>query len=216
MRRLVVALAFAGLALPAVCLADDEDSPEEQTGRLVAVQTRRFWMKHELTLHVGALPMDAFYKGVATSLSYTWHFSERWGWEVIHAGYSQNFDTGLRDELQNQFGVNATQFPELQIYGTSGFNWAPVYGKLAIFNRKLIHAEGFLCFGAGAAYVGVGRAHLLAPEGYLGGGLRVFFTPSWSMRFDVRDGILLSAARAINNKQVLFLGFAASYNMGAD
>lgn len=211
-QRALLVLALLA-SLPSLARADE---PDEESGKLVAVQQRRYHMEHELSFALGTLPLDAFYKGVTGDIAYTWHFSEKWAWEVVNAGYSQDVDTGLRTTLINNFGVVPTQFPEVRMMASSGLSWTPIYGKLAIENRSVVHAEVFLSCGGGADWVDIGHAHLVSPLAYGGVGMRVFLAPTWSVRFDARDAVLLTAARGVSRQQVLQLMLSLSVNIGSN
>ncbi len=91
------------LFLAAPAFADDFD----EGGTLYAIQNRKYVLGHEFTLGAGTVPMDAFYKGLVGTFEYTYHFSDKWAWEIIGFSYSKNIWTSLRDDLEQNWKVEA-------------------------------------------------------------------------------------------------------------
>jgi outer membrane beta-barrel protein len=222
MPRVLAAVAALILALPVASRAVDEDDPEPPGQKLSAVQQRRFRMDHELSFGVGGLPADAFYKGLYGSVSYDLHLTEAWAWQVVSAGYSLNFDTSLRQELINNFGKDPGQFAEVVALATTGLNWAPLYGKVALFNKRVVHAEVFLTAGGGVAWMALARTNALVPEGYGGAGLRVFLSPGTSVRFDarymlnVRNPTVTYPVPVVIHRSTVTLTLALAVNLGTN
>jgi outer membrane beta-barrel protein len=193
---LVTLLALVA-ALPA--RADDD-------GRLVVIQQRRFRLAHELFAAGTFEPQDAFSKGVAAEVGYTWHLSDDWAWNVARAGYLGRFDTGLKQQLQDSFGVAPTQFENLRWFVSSALVAKPLYGKLALANASVVHVEGYAALG-----LNVGRFdNSVAAGAELGLGTRVWFTRTLSLRLEARDALYFS--RKISN--VVFLTAGLSISLG--
>src|SRR5262249_1123768 len=117
-------------------------------GTVSAVQERLYRMHHELTLGVGVLPVDAFYKGISFNVSYTAHFTDTFAWQVGRAFYSLNFNTGLKNQLEQSFGASPVDFDEVQYGIGSDLIWSPVYGKISFLNASVNHFEFFGKVGA--------------------------------------------------------------------
>ncbi len=177
-----LALALAAVATPV--RAEDFD----EGGRLYAVQNRKHVVAHGFDLALGVMPMDAFYKGFTAAFGYTYHFDDLFAWEIVRGGYSLALDTNLRDDLQSNFGVQPTEFPELRIFGRSNLVLKPLYGKLVLFNTQLMYIEGFMTIGpAVAEYKNAG----VFVGGNLGGGIRIFLSRAFALRFDVTQYLLV-------------------------
>src|SRR5687767_13524288 len=101
--RKTPAVAFVMLLSSAQAFAQAEEL--ENPGRVSAVQERLFRMNQELSLGVGTLPLDAFYKGFGPQVTYTFHFSDTFAWQVGRGMYSYPAYTGLRQQLERDFGV---------------------------------------------------------------------------------------------------------------
>lgn len=210
--RFVVVIAL-GLSIAQQAHAQYDD--EEGGGTAVVIQNRKFKMAHEFTLEGGTLPLDAFFKGVTLSGRYTLHFDDFSAWEIAAGTYSFNLDTGLKDQLINNFGVQAEALPTLLLVVDSNYVMKPFYGKLALFNRTLLYAELFVVAGATVTYWSDGS---FRPGPDLGAGLRFFVTEWFSLRLDIRHAVVFNSVPVVDPNAtidgVLFLGAGASFNVG--
>jgi len=180
--------------------------------RVFSIQPRPYKLGHEFQLGLGVLPMDAFYVGAVITASYTYHFTDFWGWEIAGAGYSKNFNTSLRGDLHKDYGVVPVQGggDRIQYFGTTSLVIKPFFGKLAIFNDGLVTSETFFVLGLGALEMGppAGRADpRLVVD--LGLGLRLWSSETLSMRVDVRDYLIFVSALP---QQALFLSVSVAFN----
>jgi len=197
----LVAIALACLA-PGVARADDEPVT-------YAVQNREFPIRHELTASVGVLPVNAFTKGITLGVGYTYHFTPTWSWEVAQFAYSFGIDTALKQELLSNFQVQPTQIEQLELFLSSNVVATPLYGKLALVNRWVVHLEFFL--DAGPA---LGR--YLNPTVWrggfdAGGGFRFFVNQLFSVRVEVRDYTFFKGASPASE---MYIGLAAALSFG--
>jgi len=206
-RCAAVALA---LSLPLAAQADDLEDAED-TGQLAAVQHRKYREAHELQIAFVGLPLDAFYKGIGLEGGYTWHFSDRWAWEVIHGGYVYDMDTGLKTELQQQFNVAPTSFEIAKYYVNSDIVLKPLYMKASFFNHAVVHGELFILAGGGFFQM----SSAIHPAANLGLGVRFYLSPRVSIRVDGRDnGVFIGGSTGL--KQVLAFSGGLSFDFGAD
>ena len=205
----------AAVALSAAQSARAQYDDEEGGGTAVVIQNRKFKMAHEFTLEGGTLPLDAFFKGVTLSGRYTLHFDDFSAWEIAGGTYSFNLDTGLKDQLINNFGVQAEALPTLLLVVDSNYIMKPFYGKLALFNRTLLYAELFLAAGATVTYWSDGS---FRPGPDFGAGMRFFVTEWFSVRADIRHAVVFNSIPIVDPNAtidgVLFLGVGASFNVG--
>ena len=210
-RSVVVAALCALWASSAVAQYDDEQGG----GTAVVIQNRKFKMAHEFTLQGGTLPLDAFFKGATLSGRYTLHFNDFHAWEIAAGTYSFNIDTGLKQQLFDNFGVEPEALPTLQLVIDSNYVMKPFYGKLALFNRTLLYSELFLLAGA---TVTVWEDGSFRPGPDIGAGLRFFVTEWFSVRTDIRYAVVFNGIPVQDPNAtidgVLFLGVGASFNVG--
>ena len=190
---------------------DDQDGD----GTAVVVQNRKFSMGHEFTLELGSLPLDAFFKGVTGTARYTLHFDDFHAWEIAAGSYSLNLDTGLTQQLRDNFGVQPEALPQLLVVADSNYVMKPLYGKFSFFNRALIYNELFFVAGATVTYW---SDDSFRPGPDLGAGIRFFVAEWFSLRFDIRHAVvfnglpLLDPNATVDN--VLYLGGGVSFNVG--
>lgn len=195
--RLLPNARSAGLGLLAICcalapsLAARADDEVEDYGQVAAIQNREYRMGQELELAVALLPEDAFYKGVAPELSYTFHFTDSWSFEARGA-YSVDFDTGLKQQLL-ELGTQPTAFQETRLFITGDVVWSPIYIKGTLTNRSVMHGEIYFALGGGAFEEVATGSNLgnFYPAPNLGVGIRFFLSKIWSLRLDVRDNVLI-------------------------
>ena len=181
---------------PAMAFAQGEEL--ENPGTVLAVQDRTYRMSSELVLGIGIAPLDAFYKGLIGQIAYVYHFSDSFAWQVGRGLLSYNIKTGLRDQLETQFGVSPTAFPQLNWMVGSDVMWTPIYGKTSWLNKSVGHFEVFGLLGASvvnerlAADVATGTGTtVFRPAIHVGLGARVFTNKSVSFRLDFSNDFVI-------------------------
>lgn len=202
-------------ATPALAQYDDEDVG----GYAVVIQNRKFNMGHEFTLSAGVLPLDAFYKGLTGTFRYTLHFDDFQAWEIAGGTYSFNLETGLREQLRDNFGVQPDQKGLEQLDGFVETNYVlkPIYGKLSLFNRSLVYSEIFFNLGLAVA-VFRGQDFIFLPGPSFGAGIRFFVWDWLSIRLDLRDYVLFNGVPILDPngaiENVMSLNAGVSFNFG--
>jgi outer membrane beta-barrel protein len=176
------------------------------------VQKKRFADegKHELALYPLAVQVNGkFTNHAGSALHYTYHLQENFALQVSslynwHSNESR-FNLELIDKVREQ--AQAASSLLLTWGAQAGVEVTPLYGKFAFYDGHL--AQFSLVFSGGAGLGGT--RHLIRPEvanqvdgetfnvparfgdtgtrflGSVGGGLRVQFGDSYSMRLEVRD-----------------------------
>lgn len=209
MQRALVGLC---LLIPALAAAQVEDL--ENPGTVSAIQDRVYRMQHEIDLSVGVLPLDAFTKGLYAQVGYTAHFTDTFAWQVARAGYSYSAKTGLREQLERDFGVLPTSdaFDSPQFFVGSDLVWKPFYGKLSVLNKSVVYGEMFFILGATLFRF----TQSFAPGINIGGGGRVFLSKHVSLRLDVTDNILIPTGGASTKvSNVMMMTLSLGINFGA-
>jgi outer membrane beta-barrel protein len=209
--RLAVIVALTLAAVPGRAQYDDESGG----GSAVVIQNRRFKMAHEFTLEAGTLPLDAFVKGATATGRYTLHFDDFNAWEIAAGTYSLNIDTGLKQQLIDNFGVQPEALPAVQVVLDSNYVMKPFYGKLALFNRTLLYSELFVLAGATVTYWSDGS---FRPGPDVGAGIRFFVAEWFSVRADIRHALIFNGIPFVDEQGkidgILYLGLGASFNVG--
>lgn len=208
-------IAVVVVILASATQARGQYDDEQSGGTAVVIQNRKFKMAHEFTIAGGTLPLDAFVKGITLTGRYTLHFDDFHAWEIGAATYSFNLDTGLKDQLINNFSVQAQELPTLLVVADTNYVVKPFYGKLALFNRTLLYAELFLAAGVTVTYWSDGS---FRPGPDFGAGLRFFVSDWLSLRTDIRHSIVFDGVPVLDPNAtidgVLYLGVGASFNVG--
>jgi outer membrane beta-barrel protein len=197
--------------LPSLALAQAEAL--ENPGSVAAVQDRLYRLNHELSLGIGVMPADAFYKGYFAGVGYTYHFNDFFAWQVGRGSYNYNVKTSLRRQLERDFGVvpTATAFEdEVQWMVGSDVALKPLYGKFSFFNQKVLHFEAYVL--AGASIFKLNREGGLRPAANVGLGMRFFKSQNISFRLDVTNNFLFTGPRVVN---VPTVQLATAINFGA-
>ena len=205
-RALLLVLLFAPLA------ASAQIEELENPGSVSAVQDRAYRMQHELDLSLGVLPLDAFYKFYYAQIGYVYHFTDSFAWQVGRGAYGLAGRTGLREQLERDFGVLPTAFDEVQFFIGSDLMWKPLYGKMAVLNRWVLHGEAYLIAGGSMFKF----TNTFRPGVNLGGGVRIFVNRYASFRFDLTDNVVLptgGGSTGISN--VMAVTFSLAINFGA-
>jgi len=195
---LVVATLLFAVAAPAWAV---KDKPPP------AISGHRYVMAGEIFLDLGGLVLDPFTKGFAPALGITAHLSKHLAWEIVHAGYvlplapdGSGGRTGLREQLEDNFGIAPEQFNRIHMFATTGLMWTPFYGKFSWLNDKLVYMQlSFSLFGGVMRYLQPGGAFTaffagIRPTFGAGMHVRFFLNQRWSVRLDVKDYILFPTA----------------------
>jgi outer membrane beta-barrel protein len=201
------ALLALWLIIPAAGFA--QSSELENPGLIRAVQERPYRLVHELNLAVGSLPLDAFSKSFFAQLSYIFHFTDTFAWQVGRGAYNYNLKTGLTEQLERDFGVKPTAVEEAQFFIGSDVIYSPFYGKIALANRAVLHVEASLVLGLSVFKYSVGG---FQPAVNAGAMVRLFQNKHVSYRFDVSDNIVITTKKTAH---VLTLGLVLAVNFGS-
>ncbi len=208
-----------GLVIAPLAPAVAQETGFGEGGRVYAVQKKGYLLKHELHGAIGVLPMDALYKGVTFGAGYTYHFSHHFAWEAIQFLYSNNIDTGLKEDLQNIFDADPTSFREVQFMANSNIVFVPLYGKMSWLNRSVVQMEVYLTGGPGIAQYkefnrvgseGFAEETKYAFSGNFGLGLRFFINQNFSVRLDMRD--YMNFIDGVDNVAYFSLGLSWNFS----
>lgn len=206
--RLLSGLLLSGLLLLGGPATAAGDVASERGGELYSIEKRDLMGHHELSLLVGALPLDAFAKGLTLQGSYTYHFTHLIAWDLVSGTYSFNFETGLEEELRERFDVQPEKEPRLLAFVHSNFVLKPMYGKIALLNDKVATGEIFFVAGPCLGFYEGGAV----PFGFdYGAGLRLFLGQYFSVRLDIRNYMLLPDFNSMENHLYLSLGLSLTF-----
>jgi hypothetical protein len=136
--------------------------------------------------------------------------SNSWAWEIIHGAYVyKQLDTGLKQELLENFNVQPTDISALDFILSSNLVLKPFYGKLSVFNRRVIHIDVSVPFGIALARYTNPQAYLPGPDAGLI--FRVFVSPHISFCLDVREHVFFNH---LNTRQEVHVSLGAAFAWG--
>lgn len=186
---------------------DAYDLPE-----VVVVENRQFQPVSDFGVHIGLLPIDAFYKALSVGLNYNKVIDSAWSWEIVNFQAAFKQDTGLKSDLINNFSVKPTGILDfVRNYGTTSVVYTPIYGKNLFFNKNIVHSELGFILGAGVINFNSGDS---APIIGTGAQLRFFKSQTFSVKFDSR--IYFHTASNKSSNFLMDVGFTFSFdNPGA-
>lgn len=208
-----ILLIFVALGLSTVLCRTASAGDDADEVATYAVQSRLFREGLELNAGLGFLPLNAFFKGFTVNGNVTYHFSTTWAWEIAQASYVfVSSDSGLEQQLLNNFNVQPTQLTSAQFLGSTNILFTPFYGKLAGLNHSLSHIELFFPLGLALGYY-------QNPNGFLEGldiglGIRWFLSTHWSLRVEARDYLLTPGFSNFNLTQELEVAIGLSVSFG--
>jgi outer membrane beta-barrel protein len=196
---------FAALLASSAALA--QTSELENSGTVSAIQERPYRMSSEFDLALGFLPLDAFTKQIYGQVSFVYHFGDIFAWQVGRGAYGYNWSTGLKGELERNYGVQPTTIDVVQFFVGSDLMFTPFFGKTAILNKAVIYAEAYILLGVTVfKYTNAFR-----PAANVGGGVRVFQNKYVSYRLEVTDNVVLKE----KPEQVLQINLMLALNFGS-
>lgn len=195
-------LLFSSLALA----ADPVDLGVLKNSDLKVVQRRLYTQEDRLELgaHLALMPFDLITLTPALQITGGYHLSESVGIEGrLGGGY------GFATAFYNALGVDGT-LPEAYRYLGSvdaSFQWTPVYGKIALVGKRIIHSDLYLSIGGGLTVQqamipsdnqadGSGNdpaVYLITPSATfpIAVGSHFFLSENAALRLELRDSMLI-------------------------
>ena len=178
----------------------------------VTIENKMYEPSNELNLQLGVLPLDAFYKALLLNVGYTHYFQSFWGWEVFNGSIAFTKDTGLRNDLRTNFGVQEASYLDyIKYMVTTNLVYTPIYNKNLVFNKSLVHGEiSFLAGGGMAAF----KSDKSAPMAGAGLVYRFFMSDRWSLKLDNR--LYYHFLPGTNSNYVLMINLGLAYEFDPD
>ncbi len=178
--------------------------------QIVAVENKKFNPYRDITVQLGILPLDAFYKALSFGISYTQSYTSFIGWEIVNAHIATANDTNLKQELLDKSSLRpAGLLDSVKYYITSQVVYTPIYSKNLLFNRDVVYGEWSFVGGLGMVGYQSGETALM-----FGGGLesRFFSSNSLSYKFDGR--LYYQTAPSKSSDLLLMLNLGLSFEVG--
>jgi outer membrane beta-barrel protein len=164
------------------------------------VRARRFSLegRHELRPVFGVGLSDSYRRDWLFGLAYSGHLSDDFALSV-RASYAVGVETSLTDAIRTVDPAlgGTLALRKLQLLATAEFEWFPIYGKIVLFGKALLHYETSFAVGVGASRSdGAGFDFAWS----LGVATRFFFTKRIGLELGLRDFILQRVDPASGHK----------------
>ncbi|MBX2996639.1 MAG: outer membrane beta-barrel domain-containing protein [Bdellovibrionaceae bacterium] len=174
--------------------AETQATPDPQTlsdlGRLapfseVTVLQRRFQPKTErfqASFGLGGITNDPWFYGVGGSLRFAYHFSEAFALEGVATFLSNSERDSAKDLLANNAVSTSSIVSTKGFYGVD-LMWSPIYGKMSLFNKRIIPFDMYFSGGLGQSEVDGATSKNLMTF-HVGTGQVFALSKSWGFRWD--------------------------------
>jgi hypothetical protein len=189
-----------------------------------AVQQRKYELAHELSLLVGGLPVDPYFKALTGTVAYTLHLNNFIAWDVASLTYSHviptNFKTEITQRLNSPAILTAPRMPAVKGFAATHLVIKPIYGKQAFRDYTLIHLEAYAQLGPALMWVNslsqddfqvYGDSFTVGLD--WGVGIRLWLSPTLSLRGEM--GQVLYFIGGATAQSLHFQGGVA-INLGSD
>lgn len=229
---LVAAPAFAASEDEAGDVSEvDKDASGPLKDRVRPVSGHLFLMdgRFEVSPGIGLSLRDAFWQKVGFGAAFTYHFNEAIGVSA-RASYNLTLISGAAQicdpvgggctaptepELSELDGLPANvSFGRVSLLTSVDLQWAPLYGKLALFSEKVLNFNMYIVAGPTFLIYGPPAATTFTVGGNVGVGFRFFLNQWLTVRLEVRDVLYFEnngrdpAAGSFRNQLMAEFGFS--------
>lgn len=152
----------------------------------VSVIQRKFLPKTErfqFFLGFSAIANDPWFWGIGAAGRFGYHFTEALALELNFAGLSSSEKDAAKD-LRSNNAVRTDSIISAQNYLGLDVVWTPIYGKMSLFNRRIVPFDMY--FAAGLGQTGLSNAkEAAAPSFHIGGGQIFAMSKGIGFRWDL-------------------------------
>lgn len=121
----------------------------------ISVIQRRFLPKtkrFELFGGFANVVNDPWFQGMGADLRFGYHFTEEWGIEATGVFLSVTERQAIKD-LYKEHGVRTDSVISTKGYTGAAIVWNPIYGKMGLFNRRIVPFDMYFSLGGGSTKV---------------------------------------------------------------
>lgn len=175
----------------------------------IAVMQKRYMPKtgrFQMNAGFATIVNDPWNQSVGANVRAAYNLTEQWGLEGQGFFMSTQQSTAAT-ELLSQHRINAkTSFGALSSYYGANVMWTPLYGKISLFNSRIIPFDMYFSAGGGTTNLDGGPA-ATAPTFSMGTGQIFALTRSVAFRWDITWNMYTVPSGSVNN---LLMSFGAS------
>ncbi|MEZ0392952.1 MAG: outer membrane beta-barrel domain-containing protein [Pseudobdellovibrionaceae bacterium] len=95
---------------------------------------------------------DPWFMGTGFDARLGYHFTETWGAELTGVFLSNSKRQAIKD-LYDQHGVQTDSIITAKNYIGGSLVWTPIYGKMGLFNRRIVPFDMYFALGGGSTGV---------------------------------------------------------------
>lgn len=99
---------------------------------------------------------DPWFMGIGLDARMAYHFTEAWGVELTGVMLSNSQRQAIKD-LYDEHGVKTDSIITAKNYYGASVLWNPIYGKMGLFNRRIIPFDMYFSLGGGTTGVDGGQ-----------------------------------------------------------
>jgi outer membrane beta-barrel protein len=165
-------------------------------------------------VHFGGATLlnDPWFNQFGASFKAAYHFSDLFGLELATDFYSGSESNASRD-LFESLSVSASSFVRPQSYSGLHIYLSPIYGKMSLFNKRIVPYDVYFTLGAGSTTLEQAKEKQ-ADTFHLGAGQIFAFSRNAAFRWDIRvnafsaQGYQSSAKKIETQNVIMTLGFS--------
>ena len=184
--------------------------------------------RFELTPNLAFVTNDPFLNRYIIGAGMAYHPTEIFALE-LNIGFSPDLGEADWKPLTKQLVDNNKVSPDLSpltYFGNACFEFSPIYGKVAVSGKKIIHFDMFGAFGMGAVRTAEDLVNLqtqddpqalatqfqVHPTTNFGGGARIIFGESMALRIEGRSLVYIETVNSVTleMKNNFIMQFGAS------
>lgn len=152
----------------------------------VSVLQKRFQPKtgrFQIGLGLGGITNDPWFQSLGSTLRFAYHFSESWAIEGVGT-FLSNSERDSAKDLKSNISVSTSLIVSTKNYYGFDIMWSPIYGKMSLYNNKILPFDMYFTGGMGQSTVD-GASQSQIQTFHLGTGQVYAMTKSWGVRWDL-------------------------------
>lgn len=122
---------------------------------------------------------NAFFNNIGFSGRFGYYFSEKYGLEANYI-YLSSAERAITENLKDKQSISTRSLVVPKGFMGINFKWSPVYGKLALFNKRIMPFDFYVAPGLGMAQTENGNSMAFS----IGAGQLIALTKAWAFRWD--------------------------------
>lgn len=151
----------------------------------VSILQKRFMPKtgrFQAYLGLGGIMNDPWFYGLGGTAKLGYHLNENWGIEGTYTFLSNSERDSAQDLFANN-NVSTSSIVSTKGYMGADIFWSPIYGKMSLFNKRIIPFDMYFTGGLGQSTID-GSSSKSASTLHVGTGQIFALNKAWGFRWD--------------------------------